>query len=217
MAGQQSDDPASERRASAHERTHLGGDPSADEKALVVAAQRSPAEFDVLYRQYVGPVFRYVRARVGCHHDAEDITAQVFCQALAALPRYRITSQPFAAWLFRIAHNCVVSHLRRCGVARQAALPDLDGASLSHEELIVRRELVRQVGLAVRRLDDTRQTVLALYYGAGLRVPEIARVLGRTDASTYKLLERTVAALRRELRDEESGHEEHSPGTSRDR
>jgi RNA polymerase sigma-70 factor (ECF subfamily) len=187
-----------------------------DELALVAAAQRRPADFDLLYQRYVGPVYCYVRARIGSHHDAEDLTAQVFCQALAALPRYRVTGQPFAAWLFRIAHNCVVSHLRRRATAPLNVSLDVNGASPSHEDVVVQRELVRRVGVAVRQLDATRQTVLALYYGAGLRVPEIARVLDRSEASTYKLLERTVAALRRVLRDEESDHKEHGHGGTGD-
>lgn len=182
--------------------------PKADaavERALVAAAQRQPAAFDALYRRYVGPIYRYVRARVGNQLDAEEVTAQVFCQALAALPRYRMTEHPFSAWLFRIAHNCVVSHQRRRPALPLDAVAGPNGVHPSHEELVVRRELVREVGLAIGRLDQTRQEVLALYYGGGLRVPEIARVLGRSTASTYKLLERTVAALRRELVDKERG------------
>lgn len=184
---------------------------SAAEHLLVAAAQRQPAAFDALYRRYVGPIYRYVRGRVGNQLDAEDLTAQVFYQALVALPRYRQTEHPFAAWLFRIAHNCVVSHLRRRPALRLDAVAEPNGAHPSQEDLVVRRELLREIGLAVQRLDVARQELLALYYGAGLHVPEIARVLGRSEASTYKLLERTVAALRREFKEREQGH-----GASRD-
>jgi hypothetical protein len=53
-----------------------------DEGALVAAAKEDPRAFGALYELYVDRVYRYAYRRVGTHHEAEDITAQAFQQAL---------------------------------------------------------------------------------------------------------------------------------------
>lgn len=83
-----------------------------DDAALVQATRRDPAAFAALYRRYVGPVYRYLYSRLGDVPEAEDLTAQVFAEALQALPGYR-ERQRFAAWLFSIARRRAADHYRR--------------------------------------------------------------------------------------------------------
>src|SRR5690606_23373838 len=86
--------------------------PAPDDAALVRAARGDPAAFAALYRRYVGPVYRYLYSRLGHAAEAEDLTAQVFSEALQALPRYRERKR-FAAWLFAIARRRLADHYRR--------------------------------------------------------------------------------------------------------
>src|ERR1051326_6610003 len=96
-----------------------------DEAALIVAAQANPADFDMLYQRYLGPVYRYMRAQTSSADEAADLTQQVFLQALKALPRYRSRGAPFAAWLFQIArHVATDAYRRRRQTVSWDALPE---------------------------------------------------------------------------------------------
>jgi RNA polymerase sigma-70 factor (ECF subfamily) len=84
----------------------LKADPD-DERLLIEAAQRSPSRFAELYERNLARVYAYVARRVPTREEAEDVTAEVFQQALANLPRFEWRGVPFAAWLLRMAANAI--------------------------------------------------------------------------------------------------------------
>ena len=86
----------------------------ADERLLIEAAQRDPARFAELYENNFERVYAYVARRVGNRAEAEDLTSEVFHQALANLQRFEWRGIPFAAWLFRIAANLISERCQRC-------------------------------------------------------------------------------------------------------
>jgi RNA polymerase sigma-70 factor (ECF subfamily) len=63
-----------------------------DEAALIERARRDPEAFAALYRQYLTPVHRYLYRRLGNVHDVEDLTAQVFIEALEGLRANRFSA-----------------------------------------------------------------------------------------------------------------------------
>src|SRR5512143_576975 len=80
---------------------------------LVAAAQAGdPDAFGGLFDRYYVPVYRFVAARIGRPSDAEDLAQLVFVKALEALPRYEARGVPFGGWLFRLARNVVIDHVR---------------------------------------------------------------------------------------------------------
>ena len=83
-----------------------------DDAQLVRAARRDLAAFGALYRRHVAPIYRYLYSRVGNAADAQDLTAQVFLEALQGLDRYREHGS-FRAWLFTIARHKVCDWRRR--------------------------------------------------------------------------------------------------------
>lgn len=62
--------------------------PATDDRALVEAAQRDPAHFDELYERNFYRVYAFVARRVGNRHQAEDLTSEVFHEALAGINRF---------------------------------------------------------------------------------------------------------------------------------
>ena len=88
-----------------------------DEDQLIEQAKTDPEAFGKLYEVYVEKIYNYVYYRIGNHHDAEDLTARVFNRALNHIANYNNKGAPFAAWLYRIAHNLVANwhrdHQRR--------------------------------------------------------------------------------------------------------
>src|SRR5437763_16086588 len=97
-----------------------------DERARIEAAQKDPGRFAELYEEHFERVYAYVLRRVLDRSEAQDITADVFQQALANLPRFEWRGAPFAAWLYRIAAHAIAGHFRR--MARQSPAPPGVGA-----------------------------------------------------------------------------------------
>ncbi len=87
----------------------------ADERLLIEAAQQDPARFAELYEINFERVYAYVVRRVGNRTETEDLTSEVFHQALANLKRFEWRGIPFAAWLFRIAANLISDRWQRSG------------------------------------------------------------------------------------------------------
>ena len=87
-----------------------------NERQLVdVAKTGDEKALSELYSSYFPRVYRYILARTGNVNDAEDLTEEVFLRMLNAIERFQWREAPFSAWLFRIAHNAVISQRRRNG------------------------------------------------------------------------------------------------------
>src|SRR6516165_7942570 len=86
---------------------------STDDRLRIEAAQRDPARFGELYEENFYKVYAYVARRVGDRHLAEDLTADVFREALAGIRKFEWRGVPFAAWLLRIAVRAVADHFKR--------------------------------------------------------------------------------------------------------
>ena len=68
--------------------------------------------FGSLFDHYHEDVYRFVASRVRSPSDAEDLTQTVFVKVLEALPRYESRGIPFGGWLFRLARNTIIDHVR---------------------------------------------------------------------------------------------------------
>jgi RNA polymerase sigma-70 factor (ECF subfamily) len=175
-----------------------------DEAALIAAAQANPADFDVLYRRYLAPVYRYLRTHTSSADEAADLTQQVFLQALRALPRYRPRGSPFAAWLFQIArHVAADAYRRRRQTVSWDALPEAlqPLAEQEPEDTALRTEALARLAALLASLDSSKREVLALHFAAGLSVPDIARVVGKSPAAVSKQLSRTMQKLKESYHD----------------
>src|SRR5439155_21084239 len=94
------------------------------ERLLIEAAQRDPSRFAALYEDNFERVYAFVARRVRDRDEAEDLTSEVFHQALANLARFEWRGVPFAAWLYRIAANAIVDRAQRAARERDVPAPD---------------------------------------------------------------------------------------------
>ena len=103
---------------------------STDDRLRIEAAQRDPSRFGDLYEENFHRVYAYVARRVGDRHEAEDLTADVFREALAGIGKFEWRGVPFAAWLLRIAARVIADYFRRSGreVGNLAANPEPSSA-----------------------------------------------------------------------------------------
>jgi len=176
-----------------------GGQANAEDDAMLVkAAQRDPSAFGALYRRYVTPVYRYLYSRVGDAADAEDLTAQVFTEALEGLHRYRERGS-FAAWLFAVARHKATDHHRR----RRPHLPlneALDRPVEGQDPLarVVQNEALRRLAALVAQLDEERQELLRLRFAGGLTYGEVGALTGRSEAAVKMAIHRLLRRLEAE-------------------
>ena len=84
-----------------------------DERLLIEAAQNDPSRFAELYENNFHRVYAFVARRVNDRDEAQDLTAEVFHQALKNLGRFQWRGVPFAAWLLRIAANALADRWQR--------------------------------------------------------------------------------------------------------
>lgn len=183
-----------------------------DETTLVEQARTDGAAFGELYQRYARAIYNYVYYRTGNHHDAEDLTARTFQQALAHINSYQDRGLPFSAWLYRIAHNLVanwhrdqsrraVISIEELGMASPQSLasePLRDGMQ-PLEALAEDREQRDRLLAAIRRLPPERQQLLILKFVERLSNAEVAAIMGRTEGAVKSLYHRTLLALRDEL------------------
>ncbi|HUG13424.1 MAG TPA: sigma-70 family RNA polymerase sigma factor [Thermomicrobiales bacterium] len=171
-----------------------------DEAALVAAAQRDPRDFGPLYELYVDRIYRFAYRRVGTHHEAEDVTAQTFQQALQALPSYQWRGLPFGAWLFRIAGNIINRRGRSAG--REIAVEDVsvfsgfEPVDDDPADQVWRAEQAGELAEMLKRLPPDQQRVLVLKFSHGMKNREIGDLMGRSEGAIKQLVHRALVTLR---------------------
>jgi len=170
-----------------------------------LAAQKGDRDaFAQLYEANAERVYRYLLGRLDGFADAEDVTAEVFVRAMRALPSYRERGIPFIAWLFRIAHNQAVNHLKK--QARRREMPLLDAAvaaSDNPEEAALTQVMMSEVSQAMQGLTDLQRQVLTLRFGADLSIAEAAEAMNRSVDAVKFLQHSALRALRRLLGEQE--------------
>jgi RNA polymerase sigma-70 factor (ECF subfamily) len=170
-------------------------------QGLVEQAQAGDAEaFGRIFDHYHDPLYRFVASRVGRPADAEDLTQLVFVKALEALPRYEARGAPFGGWLFRLARNTVIDHVRtRRDHVDLEALAERPGDDDGPDDIAAMREALDDVAEALAELTDEQRDAIALRFFAGLSAREAAIAMGKQEGTIRGLQFRGIAALRRRL------------------
>jgi len=172
------------------------------ERAIVDAARAGDeSALAELYKLYFPRVYRYILARMGNPYDAEDLTEEVFLRILDAIERFQWREAPFSAWLFRIAHNAVVSQRRKEGArGRSSPLSEaLPVNSQGPEELVENRLALNEIMRAAETLPEAQRRVISLRFAAGLSVAETARSMGKGEGNVKVIQHKAIAKLREML------------------
>lgn len=171
--------------------------PADTERLLIEAAQKDPARFAKLYELNFGRVYAFIARRVRDRNEIEDLTSEVFHQALVALPRFEWRGAPFAAWLFKIASNTIIDRFNK--TSKEKALTsfarDFEVSSSEIEDI---EEIEQRAALfeLVERLPDDQRRVILLRFAEEKSIREVAEALSRSEGAIKQLQFRALQNLR---------------------
>jgi RNA polymerase sigma-70 factor (ECF subfamily) len=179
-------------------------DPLTDEGRLVKLAQKQDrGAFGQLYRSHYPAIVGCLYRRTGDAHTAEDLAADTFMAAFAAIPRYRVTTVPLRMWLLRIATNAANKWARerqRLRLSRIGAIPAASDAAAE------RQAAIEEAQAALLALEPDHQAVISLHYLESLSVEETAAVLRCAAGTVKSRLSRAREAMREHLERRRNGH-----------
>jgi RNA polymerase sigma-70 factor, ECF subfamily len=185
-----------------------------DEQVLVRQAQAGnrPA-FEELVRRYDRDVLRLAMNLVRGSEDARDLYQEVFLKAYKNLSRFRFECS-FYTWIYRIATNVCLDHLRRKSTRKEEQAPaNPDGeatpdffdqqteqrAAANPERHFLGRELGMHINAALDGLSPRERMVFELKHYEGLRLRVIGEMLGTSEETVKNSLFRATRKMRASL------------------
>lgn len=172
-----------------------------EEERLVRCAQAGDQDaFACIYQEYFQRVYRYTRVRLGSSADAEDLTEQVFVNMIQSLPGFKWRGVPFSAWVFRIARNLIIDHLRRAAKNKSISLDERVPGTETDPQDILQQILTREeLIVAINKLTQAQREVIALRFVAELSTIETAQAMGKSLVAVKALQHSALAALRKTM------------------
>ena len=173
-----------------------------EESLIRRAQQRDQVALTQLYEENFDRIYRYIVLKIGDRTEAEDMTQQVFLNALQSISSYKWKGMPFASWLYRIAHNQIVDYLRK--KSRHASVPldesiakaDADG---DPKHVTERKMEIEELVVATKKLTAAQQEVISLRFAGELSIAEVAGVMGKSEGAIKALQHSAIVALRKAL------------------
>jgi RNA polymerase sigma-70 factor (ECF subfamily) len=176
----------------------------ADGELVLTAVSGREAAFEELVRRYQRPIASYVYRMVGDYDAALDLTQEVFIKVYNSLSRYR-SEFKFSTWIYKIAHNPAIDHLRRHTVRDQIMTTGGDGTRseiavesrrLTPEQESEREERRSEIESVVQSLPAAYRELIVLRHSHDLSYDEIAEVTGLPLGTVKNRLFRAREAMR---------------------
>jgi RNA polymerase sigma-70 factor, ECF subfamily len=179
------------------------------QESLLRCAQRQDREaWSTIYDQFYPRVYAFLMTRLRDSNLAEDLASDVFVNALKAISTYEERGLELTAWLFRIAHNRLIDHYRRCSIRQSTSLDDFEQGEATASSHSTKPECLDpdkiDIEIALRALGDDQRQVIHLRFVEGLTSGEVAAVLGKSLASVKILQHRALKALKKALGSKEA-------------
>src|SRR6476659_9782523 len=160
--------------------------------------------FEELVRRYQRPIAAYVYRMVGNYESALDLTQEVFIKVYNSLNRYR-SEFKFSTWIYKIAHNAAIDHLRRHAVREQTLSGSvecerrevtIESKRLTPEQESERKERRMEIESVVQLLQPAYRELIVLRHSHDLSYDEIAEVTGLPLGTVKNRLFRAREAMR---------------------
>jgi RNA polymerase sigma-70 factor (ECF subfamily) len=176
-----------------------------DELQLVQKAKNFDSDaWAQIYQRYHQKIYAYLYHRLEDANAAEDIAADVFLRACDNIRSYKYRGTPLLAWLYRIAHNKMVDHLRYQAKIKEQPLTEQTLEQNSIYQDAVEGTLVRErLKSVLKNLTEDQRQVILLKYFSDLSNADVAGIIGKSEGAVKALQHRALASLKRILETED--------------
>lgn len=153
-----------------------------------------------IHDRYYQGVYRYFSFRMPDGQTAEDLTSEVFLRFLKAIRDRHAPPNTIRGWLFGAAKNVAREYYRRTKRIEMVALTEqIPSGELPLESHLTKRMDEQALAKAINQLTDDQQHVLALRFGYGLPIREVAEIISKSEGAVKMLQVRAIAALAQEM------------------
>lgn len=180
-------------------------EPPKTDEALMRAYQGGDADaFETLYRRYERRLFTFLARLVGDRDVAEELFQETFSRVISGAARWK-PSAPFASWVFRIARNLALDHLKSHAV-RFTETAEIGGAGIdppgdnpSPEARAADAQARARLLAAIAALPPEQREVLLMRESGGLSFEEIAGAVGHSVSTVKSQMRYALGHLRKAL------------------
>ena len=180
-----------------------------DCELVATAITGAEGSFEELVRRYQRPISAYVYRMVGNYESALDLTQEIFIKVYGSLRRYRAEFK-FSTWIYKIAHNCAVDHLRRSSTREQSLITGtetdnfelpIESSRLTPEQESERKERRGEIESVVKTLPANYRELIILRHSQDLSYEEIVEVTGLPLGTVKNRLFRAREMMRQQFVD----------------
>ena len=157
--------------------------------------------FSKIYDQYIDKIYRFIFLKVNSQEIAQDLTSETFLRGWESFKNGNKIENP-QAFLYKIARNLVTDHYREKGKGQiiSAEYVKITDPRTNLEEKALLESDFDNIRIALTNLKEDYQNVVVWYYLDDLPIPEIAKILDKSESATRVLLHRALKALKNELK-----------------
>ncbi len=179
-----------------------------DNELVDLVRREDSEQYSEIIARYQGKLFAYLYRLVGDREEASDLLQDVFIKAFRNLHSYDI-QRKFSSWIYRIAHNEAVNHIKRKYLKRFVPFDDLsstrdklDSSSTEDgaDDIWERKESIMEVNDAISCLPVKYRQVLLLRYFSSKTYEEIGEILEKPVNTVGTLISRAKKKLAEELK-----------------
>src|SRR3954447_1264885 len=157
-----------------------------DAELVSTASTGAESSFEELVRRYQRPIVSYVYRMLNDYEASLDVTQEVFIKVYNSLERYS-TDYKFSTWLYRIAHNAAIDHMRRNSMNAQSIETEngdgtyqlqFESPNPTPEQERERSEWRNEIEAVVKKLPAAYRDLILLRHSRDLSYDEIAEITG---------------------------------------
>ena len=153
-----------------------------------------------LYEEYYDRIVRYIFIRINDQGEAENLGGDVFLRALQSLDSYRGRPQQMIAWLFSIARNLVIDHVRKMSKRKEISIDEVEIPDKQNiEEAVEKKSELERLSQAVKQLTPAQREVIGLRFFAELSSTEVGKILGKSSGAVREMQRAAIETLREQM------------------
>ena len=172
-----------------------------DEELMLAYRGGDAGAFETLYARHRGALYRFVLRSLKDRGVAEELFQEAWMRVIEARARYAPTAK-FKTWLYTIAHNLLVDHWRRKGLALVEMSEDMAAAPDDPARQAEARESLARLLQAIEALPIAQREAFLLHEEAGLTAAEIAAATGTNEEAAKSRLRYALMKLRKSVGDD---------------